>query len=94
MQVHSNGKTRRTATEWRQILDRFSRSGLSVAAFCERESIVPTSLHRWREKLGKDTKAIAPSREFVDVLPRGEAFPAFWSVEIELPDGKILRVRG
>jgi len=94
MQHLTNGKVRRTAAEWKQILDRFDRSGLSVLAFCRRESIVPTSFHRWRERLGKSTPRATKAPEFIDVIPREVTFPAFWSVEIELPDGKILRVRG
>lgn len=88
MRVLSNGSTRRTASEWRQIFDRFRRSGLNARAFCTRESLVLASFTRWREKLENETS----SEEFVDVTS-SEQLPAFWAVEVELPDGCTLRLR-
>jgi hypothetical protein len=38
--------------QWRQVVRRFERSGLSVAQFCEAESISAWSLYDWRRKLG------------------------------------------
>jgi hypothetical protein len=92
MRVHSNGKVRRTASEWREIFGRFEKSNLSPREFCHRESLSVESFRRWREKLAaKPVKAGADS--FVEVASE-EAFPAFWSLEIELPDGRMVRVRG
>lgn len=39
------------AAVWRDLVARFSASGLSVTAFCAREKISPQSLYRWRAKL-------------------------------------------
>ena len=94
MHALTNGKTRRSASEWREILDRFHRSGLSARAFCKRESLVVGTFHRWRKQLATDGDAEARGPEFVEVASSGERFPAFWAVEVELPDGRILRMRG
>lgn len=72
-------KQRRDAHTWRAMLERFASSGLSVAAFCEREGISEASLYRWRSLLqgaGKNKKprqqiavsAAAPiAAEFVEL---------------------------
>lgn len=46
-------RRRRLSSEaWRAVLARFSESGLSVQAFCEREGIGIASFYQWRAKLG------------------------------------------
>ena len=42
---------RRDESQWRALLSRFSGSGLTVAAFCERESVSTAGFHRWRERI-------------------------------------------
>ena len=39
MRVMSNGKVRRSVTEWRTICERFAQSGLGPKEFCQREAI-------------------------------------------------------
>ena len=95
MEAFGNGRTRRTASEWRTILGRFAKTNLSAREFCRRESINVNSFIRWRKKLETE---MAPEKHndenrFVEVASN-EGVPAFWSVEFELPDGRILRVRG
>jgi hypothetical protein len=36
---------------WRDLLARFPASGLSVAAFCEREGLIKSTFYRWRALL-------------------------------------------
>jgi len=82
----------RTVEEWRSIFTRFAESGLSVQAFCERESLTPSSFYRWRSRLEE-----RPS--FTEVpLPRTsseeEMSGSSWTVELDLPGHIVLRVRG
>lgn len=92
MPVITNGKTRRSASEWREIFDRFRGSGLSPRQFCQRESLVLATFHRWRERLAK---VDGPVSSFVEVAaPPESSPPSFWSLEVELPDGRVLRMRG
>jgi len=42
---------RRDESQWHALLSRFSGSGLTVAAFCEREAVSTASFHRWRERI-------------------------------------------
>ena len=95
MDALGNGRTRRTASEWRTILGRFAKTTLSAREFCRRESINVNSFIRWRKKLEAEMVPDQSDDEsrFVEVAS-SEGVPAFWSVEFELPDGRILRVRG
>ena len=55
---------RRDESQWRAPLSRFSGSGLTVATFCERESVSTASFHRWRERIQERESAemiVAPS---------------------------------
>ncbi len=43
--------SRRSQSEWRSLLARFSCSGMGVEAFCRREAISAASFYRWRSLL-------------------------------------------
>lgn len=45
------------ADAWRALLARQAESGLTVKAFCERESVKPASFYQWRAKLGEASSA-------------------------------------
>lgn len=83
----------------RQWLDRFERqgsSGLSVAAFCEREGISSVSFYHWRKRLRrtpqpnavKGEHAISKNAGFLPVAIKGN--PAM--IEIELPNRVVVRL--
>ncbi|NJO12942.1 MAG: IS66 family insertion sequence element accessory protein TnpB [Gammaproteobacteria bacterium] len=98
-------RVRRGESGWREVLDRFASSGLSVEEFCRREGIATGSLYRWRKVLelpcrsGKAEPAAAlpvPHRRpgFVDLGPVGVSGSPV-EVHLELGDGIRLRlVRG
>ncbi len=85
-------RVRRTEKQWTEILRRFEASGLSSREFCKREGLVVSSLQRWRSRCGR-----APVPQFVELTPPS-ATPAAastnWALELELPDGMRLRLRG
>jgi transposase-like protein len=82
---------------WAERLRRFSESGLTVAAFCQREGVSAPSFYQWRRKLdgerGRRTrqtqKNARRSPAFVPVHitgnPRGAVRPR--RIEIRLPNG-------
>lgn len=90
----TNGRVQRSAADWQAILHRFSSSGRSLAAFCRAEGISRSTLDVWRRKLEpkKGSRKRAP-REFVEVTPVSEPGIGGWTVEIELPDGRLARLR-
>lgn len=48
----ASNKRRRSSAEWRAVCARQASSGVSVQAFCARESINPSSFYRWRALSG------------------------------------------
>jgi hypothetical protein len=92
MQVMSNGRVRRTDAEWRELLGRWKKSGLSAREFCRQEEVQVSSFHRWDQRL----RGSAGSRDFVAVTPAPTAPAAGprWSLEVILPDNIRLRFQG
>jgi putative transposase len=48
-------RRRRSATEWRELLEHQVKSGLSVEAFCGREDIARGSFYVWRSRLRRES---------------------------------------
>ena len=51
---------RRSEQQWRELVERQARSGLSVQAFCDREGINACSLYGWRSRLRQSEADAAP----------------------------------
>lgn len=84
------------AAQWRQRLDRFGSSSVSVARFCRREGVSVASFYHWRKKLGvKTTPPATPRRSdpqtcaFKPLSITGVASPV---VAVHLPGGARLEV--
>ena len=96
MRVLADGRVRRTASEWRAILDRQARSGLSDAAFCRRAKLSRGSFVKWKQRLATKTRAAAVVEPaFVEwVAPVGEVEEGAETArefELSLPGGVVLR---
>jgi len=83
---------RRTKTEWTEVFGRFQSSGLSRRDFCRREGLALSSFQRWR------TLIAAPEEqgEFVELIPssNADATAGGWTLELSLPNGASIRLRG
>ena len=93
---HGAGRIRRSAKQWVEIVRRFEASGLGAGAFCRREHVPASSFHRWRRRVG-----LAKPTGFVELVPGpspaaapSSAEPPNWSVELRLPNGLSIQVRG
>ena len=53
----------------------------------------PATFDVWQRKLGPKQAAKKAAREFVEVSPVSEPGVGGWLVEIELPDGRMARLR-
>jgi hypothetical protein len=92
MQVLSNGRVRRTEAEWRELVGRFRKGGLSAREFSRKERLQLSSLQRWQARLnGRGVRS-----DFIAVVPTTPVSPSPrpWSVEVTLPDGSRLRFQG
>jgi hypothetical protein len=74
-------------TLWEQRLLRFEHSGLSVAAFCDREGVSAPSFYTWRRRLRHDSPVPGDGPRFLPV--HVVASPP---VELVLPGGAVLRL--
>jgi hypothetical protein len=76
-------------------MKRFKKSGLTVAAFCDREEISASAFNDWKRKLG--VKGVEkPS--FVELTPSAPPPSASrqdrGEFELSLPGGVVLRWKG
>jgi hypothetical protein len=90
MQVTRSGQVRRSAAEWRAICERFVQSRLGRKEFCRREAIALGTFKKWYPRC---TENGAQPGAFVELVsPAVSREP--WAVELELPNGVRLRLRG
>ncbi len=80
--------------EWSERLRRFSKSGLTVAAFCDQERISAPSFYQWRRKLDAPVRTGTPAHRRESASPpRSHAFvplqitQAAAVVRVRLPNG-------
>lgn len=96
MQVMSNGRIKRSASEWRAIIERCEASGLSHVGFCRQEKIAKASFDKWKRQLSRAGQA-NPST-FVELSLPSESRPSLSAqepsaieFELSLPGGVVLR---
>lgn len=93
---------RRSASEWRALLQAFSHSGETRAQFCERHGLALSTFDWWRSRLRRESTTVSdttPSTAnalFVELAqeekPMAVVSPC-WDVELELGNGVFLRLR-
>jgi putative transposase len=92
---------RRSEQAWRELVARQEQSGLTVAAFCQREGIKAWSLYGWRSRLRAGSTAPVPveSRpaseqpggEFIDLGALGSG-RSRCEVRLDLGGGVVLHL--
>jgi transposase len=85
--TYGKPRDRRKEQQWRQWIDLWRRSGLSVQAFCDRHGLAAPSFYAWRRTLRQRDAAA-----FVPVRLLGDVPPAAASLEVVLAGGRRLRV--
>ncbi len=93
MKTSANGRIRRSPAEWEALLTRFEASGRGREDFCRSEGLGRSTFHKWHRKLRPQEFPQQPAKEFIEVTPTTDRTGG-WTVEIELPDGTVARVRG
>ena len=91
MNIRTDGRKYRNEEEWREIVSRFETREVAVKEFCEQERIGKSSLQRWRKKLSGMEKSVKQGK-FIEVSPALEQEASV--IEVELPHGITLRIRG
>jgi transposase-like protein len=95
----SKGKPRDLHKEqhWRELLQRWQASGLSIADFCRQHQLAPPAFYAWRRTLRqRDQPANSPTNAeavtFVPLHIRPDTPTARPPLELVLRNGRILRV--
>ena len=82
--------------EYRRLLAKQARSGLSVREFAEREGMAVQTLYWWRSRLRRRGEARQDGTDFVEVSvrpsPRAGSLGSPESFEVLFPDGMQVRV--
>lgn len=78
---------------WRKVLKRFSASGLSVRAFCQREQLTESAFYAWRRTIGERDEATRSRSAFVPAMLSDQS-PGEVSIAVELMSGCVLRFSG
>lgn len=79
------------ARQWRERLDRFSNTGMTIADFCRDEGYSVASFYHWRKRL---RQVLSDPTGFVAVqVPQDATRPSEpATVAIELPGGAVVRL--
>ena len=85
----------RSLEQWRELLDRFNRSGQTQEQFCAEHHLGLSTFGRWRKRLRR--QAVKPPKHssdalFVELAQDVPASPP-WDVELQLSAGMVLRMR-
>ncbi len=106
MAKHRSSRSQSREAYWRKVLDEWSRSGLTQAAFCRKRAIPVWSFRWWKRELPRRrpvTATVKGQRKQVSSKQRSEhpSQPAFLPVriapasvllEIVLINGRVIRV--
>ena len=88
--MQGKAKRRRlSAPAWREMVARFTSSGLSAEAFSQRERVSLSSLKRWRQEIGEQDAAAAAPGGFVE-LGSLRSLNSRLEVRLDLGDGVLL----
>ena len=77
-----------TRRQWAERVERFRRSGQTVAQFCAAEGVSEPSFYVWKRTLAADTPA-TPHPALVPI--RLTPSPAAAAIELALPGGAVVR---
>ena len=86
----ANGHRRHSATEWRGVIEWYRQSGMGINEFCVQEGVSVGTFDLWYRRHRRTEHRPG---QFVEVKPLGTAV-GLWAVEVELPGGTIVRLRG
>lgn len=90
--IPSVRRNRRNADQWRELLDRFERSGQTQEQFCAAHDLVLSTFGRWRKRLRRRSLMGSSNALFVELTQDAPASQP-WDVELQLGAGMYLHLR-
>lgn len=96
MSVAGSKRVRRSADDWRAILEQQRASGLSQVAFCRREEIALSTFARWKQRLAAQAETgsepVGGEPGWIELPPIGQSSSG-WLIELDLGGGVCLRLK-
>ena len=90
-------RTRRTRSEWSQIMTDFEASGLTQRRFCDERGVAYSSFCNWRKRLIQENAPSSlielPLELNLAKTPSAMGPTSDWRVELELGQGIVVRIR-
>ncbi|HEX2462906.1 MAG TPA: transposase [Vicinamibacterales bacterium] len=83
------------AAQWRERLERFGSSSVSVARFCRREGVSVASFYHWRKKLAVGVDSPATRRRVASqpcAFQPVTVVPTWPAIAVHLPGGARVEV--
>lgn len=80
-------RTGEASARWRELIQRWRRSSLSVADFCRQQDLAQASFFQWRKRLETEAPNAEPLR-FVQLPTPAWTAPSL--AEIRLPNGAVV----
>ena len=97
MRVLADGRVRRSADEWKEIIERHRESHLSIEAFCATEQLSRSAFAKWKRRLSGGPKKRPAFVELARPTMKAPELPIVLgetSFELALPGGVTLRWKG
>ena len=91
MPVQNKEKVQRSAAEWRVLIGRYEQSSLGMAGFCAQAGV---ALNSFKKRYYAHKRAVRPIAPFIDLTPPSTPATPGWEVELTLPNGVRLALRG
>jgi transposase-like protein len=78
---------------WRGVLGRYSKSGLTIRGFCQREKVTEAAFYVWRRELRHRDRDRQAAPAFVPLVVCDDSHrPADGGITVELRGGRVLRL--
>ena len=89
-------RTRRSAAQWQDLIDRFEQTDQSRASFCREQSVSLGSFNRWWSKLNQPATIVShlsDEARFVELQSAPVDSSPGWDIELQLGTDVVLRLR-
>ena len=85
----------RNEEQWRELIDAFETSHLSIDDYCTQNNLKYTTFYKWRKRL-QQTQNSQQTPSFVELTDFAKTPPvnqSNWDIELELGADTFLRIR-
>ena len=84
--MQSIKRTRRSRSEWQQIIEGWQTSQLTARQFCSDHNLAYASFCKWRRKLSQVSEVASEPENLFKLLPVNESPGGAWNITLKLGD--------